>query len=530
MIGVDVPFTLLQAIADEPEDKLQQGLAHLQSAEFLYETGLFPEVEYTFRHGLTYEVAYGSVLHERRRALHARIVETIEARYADRLTEQVERLAYHAFRGEMWPKAVHYLAQAGARALDRSAHREAEPYFEQALTALAQLPETRETRERAIDLRLGLRSSLVPQGEIEAVRKHLADAEQLASALGDQLRLARVSIATGHHCLVTGNAEEARRWGKRAFDISRSVNDMPLQVAVNLYYGAACLGAGEFEQAQVHLAKTVQMLEGDLLRERFGLHGLPAAIARSYLAWLRAERGEFAEAVACGKEGVDIADAAHHAYTQSYASWGLAMPHIARGDLVEAARVLERADSLCREGNLPLISALVSGALGVVRARSGREAEGVALLQEAVASHERTFGRGVWHSRNVAWLSEALLRANRPDDARSVVERALGLTREFNHRICEPRALQLLGEIEASRDTPDGRMAEGRFQEALALAKELGMRPLVAHCHVGLGKLYRCTGERKHAREHLTTAIAMFREMELSFWGAQSDVELSQLE
>ena len=189
VIGVDVPFTLLQAIAEEPEDKLQQGLAHLQSAEFLYETGLFPEVEYTFQHGLTYEVAYGSVLHERRRALHARIVETIETRYSDRLTEQVERLAYHAFRGETWQKATDYLAQAGARALDRSAHREAESYFEQALSALAHLPETRETRECAIDLRLGLRSSLVAQGEIEAVRKHLADAEQLASALGDQLRL-----------------------------------------------------------------------------------------------------------------------------------------------------------------------------------------------------------------------------------------------------------------------------------------------------------------------------------------------------
>jgi class 3 adenylate cyclase/tetratricopeptide (TPR) repeat protein len=522
VIGVDVPFTLLQAIADEPEDNVQRGLAHLQAAEFLYETGLFPEVEYTFRHGLTYEVAYGSLLHERRRALHARIVEAIEARYANRLTEQVERLAYHAFRGEMWEKAVHYLAQAGARALDRSAHREAERYFEEALSALAHLPGTRENTERAIDLRLGLRSSLVAQGEIAAVRKHLADAEQLASSLGDQLRLARVSIATGHHYLVTGNAEEAQRWSKRAFDISRAVNDMPLQVAVNLYLGAASLGTGELAQAHERLAKTIQMLEGDLLRERFGLHGLPAAIARSYFAWLLAERGEFAEAIACGKEGVAIADAAHHAYTQSYASWGLAMPHVLRGDLAEAARILERADGLCREWNLPLISALVSGALGIVRARSGRETEGVALLQEAVASHERTFGHGVWHSRNVVWLAEALLLAGRLDEASTVAAEALAMMREHRHRVNEPWALHTQGEIAARVDAEDLRPIDC-YREALARAEAVGMRPLVAHCHLSLGKLCRRANDEQSAREHLAAAAALYRQMHMQ--GSLKDVE-----
>ena len=522
VIGVDVPFTLLQSIAEEPEDQLQQGLAHLQAAEFLYETGLFPEVEYTFRHGLTYEVAYGSLLHERRRALHARIVETIETRYADRLTEQVERLAYHAYRGEMWQKAVHYLSQAGARALDRSAHREAQLYFEESLSALTHLPETRETRERAIDVRLGLRSSLIPLGQIDAIRKHLADAGQLAAALGDQLRLARVSIATGHHCLVTGNAEEAHQWGKRAFELSRSVNDMPLQVAVNLYLGAACLGAGDFEDARAHLAKTVRMLEGDLLRERFGLHGLPAAIARSYLAWLLSERGEFADAIATGKEGADIADAAHHAYTQAYASWGLAMPHVVRGDLVEAARVLERADGLCREWNLPLISALVSGLLGIVRARSGREAEGVALLQEAVASHERTFGRGIWHSRNVIWLGEAHLLAGRLDEARRVAQQALELTREGKHHVNEPWALHLLGEIAARGDDEELRPVDC-YRKALALAEELAMRPLVAHCHRSLGALFRRAGERREARECFTAAAALYRQMHMQ--GSLENVE-----
>jgi tetratricopeptide (TPR) repeat protein len=528
VIGVDVPFSLLEAIAEQTDEDLQRGLAHLQAAEFLYQARLFPDVEYTFKHGLTYEVAYSTLLHERRRALHTRIVEVIESLHAERLGEQVERLAHHAVRGEIWEKAVRYLSQAGARALDRSAHREAASYFEQALRALMHLPETRETREQGVDFRLGLRSSLIPLGEIAAVLQHLRDADRLASALGDQVRRARVSIATSHHYLLTGNAEQAGEWGKRALDISEALGDISLKVAVNLYLGAAYLGLGEFLRAKEHLEKTIGMLEGDMARERFGLHGFPAAIARSYLSWILAERGEFDEAIARGREGVEIADAMHHAYSSAYACWGLAIPHVLRGDLAEAMRVLERGATLARDWNLPLIGALVSGLLGFARARSGRTSDGVALLREAESSYEHTFGIGLWHSLNVVWLGEALLLSDQLEDAHSVAERALALTREFKHRTCELWDLRLLGEIAARRDPPHVSVAEGYYREALTLAAELGMRPLVAHCHLGLGTLYRRMGTRDQAREHLDSATAMFREMDMPFWLQKADAEIPE--
>src|SRR5262249_39771152 len=115
VIGKDVPFALLQAVADMPEESLRRGLTHLQAAEVLYEPSLFPDLEYTFKHALTHEVAYGSVLQDRRRPLHARILDAIEALYPERLTEHVERLARHALRGEVWGKAVTYLRQAGTK-------------------------------------------------------------------------------------------------------------------------------------------------------------------------------------------------------------------------------------------------------------------------------------------------------------------------------------------------------------------------------------------------------------------------------
>ena len=193
VIGTEVPFALLQAIGELSEEELRRGLGHLQAAEFLYETSLFPELEYTFKHALTHEVAYGSLLQERRRALHARIVAASERLYADRLTEQAERLAQHALRGEVWDKAVAYCRQAGTKALARSALREAVACFEQALAALRHLPESRATQEQAIDLRLDLRNALWALGEIRQMLDYLREAATLAEALDDQPRLGRVS-------------------------------------------------------------------------------------------------------------------------------------------------------------------------------------------------------------------------------------------------------------------------------------------------------------------------------------------------
>src|SRR6266852_5061801 len=183
VIGTDVPCALLRAIADRPDEALHRGLAHLQAAEFLYETRLFPEPDYTFTHALTHEVAYGSLLLERRRVLHARLVEVLEALASDRVAEQVERLVHHALRGEVWAKALAYCRQAGEKTMTRSAHREAVGSFEQALSALPHLPETHDTREQAIDLRLTLRTALWPSGDSRRILATLREAESLAEAL-----------------------------------------------------------------------------------------------------------------------------------------------------------------------------------------------------------------------------------------------------------------------------------------------------------------------------------------------------------
>src|SRR5206468_5702403 len=176
VVGRDVPFALLLAAADLPEDALRAGLTRLRASEFLHETRLVPELEYAFKHALTHEVAYAGLLESQRRALHARIMEAIEQRYGHRLAEHVDRLAHHALRGEVWDKAVVYFHEAGAQAGDRSAYREAIACLEHALGALTHLPESRETTERGIDLRIDLRNSLLPFGSIRRGFEYLCEA------------------------------------------------------------------------------------------------------------------------------------------------------------------------------------------------------------------------------------------------------------------------------------------------------------------------------------------------------------------
>src|SRR5712691_1862719 len=216
VIGHDVPLVLLQTIAESPEAPPQHDLAHLQAAEFLYETRLFPEREYTFKHALTHEVAYGSLLQERRRTLHARIVTALEALAGDRLAEQSERLAYHALRGEVWEKAVAYCHQAGMKAFARSAPREAVACFEQALGALQHFPDVHDTQRQAIDLRLDLHTSLFLLGEHRQNLVHLREADTLATTLGDHRRLGRVSVQMTMTLLVMGDHDGALASGQRA--------------------------------------------------------------------------------------------------------------------------------------------------------------------------------------------------------------------------------------------------------------------------------------------------------------------------
>ena len=528
VIGTEVPWPLLQAIAGMSEEALSRSLAHLQAAEFLYETRLFPERVYTFKHALTHEVAYGSLLHERRRMLHARIVEALEGLHPDWLAEPVERLAHHALRGEVWDKALAYGRQAGEKAMARSAHREAVTHFEQALSALPHLPERRETHEQAIDLRITLRHALFALGHHKQLLDHLRQAETLAEALDDQGRLGRVVAFMTEYFRTRGEAERALAFGQRAFSIAEALGDFALQVETHHHLGRVYHTLGDYRQAIDCFRWNVEALGEALLWERFGMPAPPAVFSRMWLVMSLAEVGAFAEGSTYGDEAIQIAETVAQPWSRIGAYCGVGLLSLRQGDFHKAITVLERGLTLCQATHIPLMFPLVASQLGYAYALSGQISQALPLLEQAMEQTAAAIGSDA--AMQAACLSEAYLLAGRLQDASTLAGRALEFSHAHRERGHQAYALCLLGDITARRESPERDQAGEYYRQALALAHELGMRPLQAHCYRGLGMLYGTLGQQEPARSELSTAIEMYRVMGMTFWLPQAEAALAQVE
>jgi tetratricopeptide (TPR) repeat protein len=529
VIGTEVPWPLLQAIADVPEEALHQGLARLQAAEFLYEARLFPELAYTFKHALTHEVAYGNLLQERRRALHARIVEAMEELSADRLTDQVERLAHHSVRGELWDKALAYCRQAGERAEARSAYREAVVYFEQALAALEHLPEGHETLAQAIDLRLDLRNALQPLDEQTSIFKHLRAVEPLAERLGDPQRLGRLVSSLCSSFSIMGEHNRAIAAGQRALALATSNGAFDVQMNAQNNLTVAYYAAGDYRQVLDVAQRTVAVLTGELLSERFGLPICPGLLGRGYVAMCLAELGDFAEGAGRGEEAVRLAEAVAQPNSMIIVLYSVGFFYRRQGVLQKAIPMLERSLALAQSADIPIQFPQAASLLSAAYALAERTAEALPLLDqmlERLATGRRTHR----HALVLTELSEACLLVGRLDEARALAARLLELSHTHTGHGYQAHAYRLLGEVARRRQPLDLDQAASHYRQALTLAAEVGMRPLQAHCHQGLGTLFATAGQAEQARAELSTAIDLYRAMDMTFWLPETEAALAQME
>jgi tetratricopeptide (TPR) repeat protein len=526
-IGKNVSYPLLAAIVQRSEKDLRREIAHLQEAEFLYETQLFPDLEYTFKHALTHEVAYGGLLQSRRRQLHARITVAIEQLYPERLSEHVEQLAYHAHRGSLWEQAVRYGRQAGNRALNRSAARDALVAFGQARVALTQLTESRERTEQLIDICLDERLALFALGEIERLGNVLEEGRSLAEGLGDQRRLGWVFGYAAQRHSILGEYANAIAAGQRACAIGEATGEPELLVVANYYLGLAFWAAGLPTPAANPLRAAIALRKEALSGERFGQTVVPAALPHFVLATVLAERGEFAEAMSEGEVGLRIAQTAGHAYSDIWSRYGLGYAHLRQGDFEAAIRILEPGLKLCREMEIHVAMPFVTGALGSAYLWSGRVEAATPLLEESVEA----YSAGLLHARrcsNLTFLGEAYLAAGRTTEARERAEQAVALGQLRQQRSNEAWALKLLGDVGA-QELLSAHQTTETYRQTLALGTELGMRPLVAHCHFALGKLRTESRAHEKKNEHLEAAGTLYREMDMQFWLTKVEVEMQRL-
>jgi len=404
----------------------------------------------------------------------------------------------------------------------RSAYREAGESCEQALSALRYLQEMCDTREQAIDLRLALRNALQPSGAFGRILTYLHEAEALAATLDDPRRLGQVSLFLSQYFRTMGVYDWAIATAQRVRVLATAGGEIVLQALANHYLGTAYAAQGDYRQVIDCFRQTVTSLDGARLRERFGQFILPAVGSRAFLAWCHAELGTFAEGRILGDEALRIAEVASHPGSLMFASWEVGLLSLCQGDLRRALPLLERAVDICLDAELPHMFPRVAPGLGAAYTLAGRVADALPLLtqamEQAIAMEMREFQ--AFCSRS---LSEAQALAGHLEEVHALAERALAYAREHQERGHQAYALRLLGDIAAHRAPPDVDQAAAHYRQALALAETLGMRPLQAHCHHGLGMLYATAGQQEQARPALTTAIELYRAMDMTFWLPQAE-------
>jgi DNA-binding NtrC family response regulator len=527
VIGKDVRVGILRSVAGVSDEAFDVALKSLQRAEFMHETRAYPDLEYTFKHVLTHEVVYDSVLPKTRRELHARIVEVIERLHHDRLDEHVERLAHHALLGDRREKAVDYLRRAGLKAAARSAQQDARSWFEQALSVLDALPASRSTLELAFDIRLDLWPLYTQLGEIPP---NLArETEALAERMNDDVRRGQVGALVMGDQAMLGELDEALATGTRVLAIVQRLGDPTLRMRTTSSLVMTHYFRGDYARVVELVVDNLGALTVEEMSTYVGI-GAPASVFfRAWLIMTLHQLGRFTEAAAHESEAMRLAELSNHAFPVGFALRGAATRRLLKGDWVGARSVTERWVDVVRAGNLgiQLPQALASSAwtlaqLGETDAALGRIEEG-----------ERAIARGTAGGIvvNFGWIYQFLGRAallvGRLDEARRLADRAVEwTTSQFGFAA---HARHLLGDIAAHPDQFDAEGGEVHYREALALAEPRGMRPLVAGCHLGLGKLSRRTGNRHGAREHLTTAATMYRDLDMTFWLEQVEKELGAL-
>jgi class 3 adenylate cyclase/tetratricopeptide (TPR) repeat protein len=507
VVGKDVSVPLLEAIADIGGEDLQRALAELQTAEFLYETRLFPDLEYTFKHALTHEVAYGSLLQERRRALHAALVEAIERLHADRLEEQVEILAHHAVRGGLTDKAIRYLHQAGTKAVARSANREAIGFLETALTLAAELPETTAMLSSALDIRITLGPALIAVHGAAALEVETSYrlALDIADRLADTSRRFPVLWGLWFVAYSQGHYAAALERGERLLEEAKAGNDTGRLLEAHHALWATATAMGRAIAAAAHGERGVALYDRARHAAQALLYGGhdAGACARYQLAANQWLLGYPDRALASIQDAQRLAAELDHPLTTTTTLSFVGWVHFQRGEYGAVARITQQVIELAGSHGF---TNWVDVAVVLQRATSGETASAQTLT---------ALGRQLTHHQGTAWrhvfsmcvFAELCLAAGCLDEG---VAALVSINETDRQAFCAAEIQRIEGEFHLARGRLDE--AEERFRAAMQVARERAEKSLELRATTSLARLLGRQERRDEARRQLAEVYGWFTE------------------
>ena len=529
-IGREFSHELISAVASLSPADLDAALERLTVSGLISRHGTPPFATYTFRHALVQDAAYATMLKSERRQLHARIAKVLVEQFPVVTETLPEVVAHHFTEAELGSEAIGYWRKAGQLASARSAGREAITFFEQALHLLKTLPESQSALEQGFDIRLELRQLLVQLGEVRRALERLREAETLAERMNDDRRRGRVCAVMTSMYGGLGELDDGLTSGTRALEIAGRLGDLRLRILATSFLAQVHFFRGEHARVMHLTTDNLSVLPAGWGLENFGIAAPPSVYDRGYLILSLAEVGRFAEAAEPAAEAIRLVAPPLNAYAVGWAHLTDGTVHLLRGEWAQARPGFEHAIAVTRAGNLPLLLPLSVVFSAWNLAQLGDASEALSRLREGEQLVERQVAAGYVGNLGwlYPWLGRAALSLGRLDDARRLGDRAL---ESSPHQPgFAAHALHLLGEVAIHPDRFDAERGETHYRQALALAEPRGMRPLVAHCQFGLGKLYRRRGTREQAQKHFTTATTLYRAMDMPFWLEQAEAEMRQLQ
>lgn len=533
VIGRGFDFTLLRVASGMDEQAAAEAVEELVRHHVLRMVGS----QLDFTHDRIRDVADGRLLPPRRRVLHRAVTGALEMVGAgtagaramassDGLGDRIEQLAHHALRGDLQEKAVDYLHRAGLKAAARSALPEARAWLEQALGLLEALPESGAMLERAFEIRLDLRPVLHQLGDVRGRLARLREAGALAERLNDDGRRGRVAAALANVHSQLGELDDALAAGARALDIAARVGDLRLRILTTALLEIAHFYRGDFRRAAALAVDNLAACPPDMGHEYFEVGAPPSVWDRSWLIMSLAQLGRFAEADPYEAAAIRLAESTDHAFTIGLAHYTAGTRHLLQGNWARAASLMARSIAVAGTAGVPLLLPYVVPSSAWALAQLDDASEALDRLREGTALVDRAVARGL--VGHLSWsyhaLGRAWLRLGRLDEALPLAHRALELASD--HPGLAAHALHLLGDLASHPDGADAECGLARYREAAALADPRGMRPLVAHCHLGLGTLHARARDDAEAHQDFTTAARMYREMGMRLWLEQAESAL----
>jgi len=527
VIGREFPRRLLEKISDSTE-QLCQALETLKILELIQQIQVVPEAEYMFKHVITQEVTYETLLKQKRKELHGLVGQAIEELYPDRLEEFYEMLAYHYWRGEDWSRAYRYNWEAGLKAQSFSAYIESLNFLGAALVALKKLPRTRTHLEQEIDLRHNMRSALFPLGRHDDWADHVRKAELLAREINDNARLAKCYNYLASHHWIRGRHKEAIKLGEDGLRLAESAGDFSVEITTKFHLGIPLLYTGEFERQVALHREVAERLSGHSALERHGLSSVPSVTARGFLTWGLSELGEFEEAEMWALQAEALAGKVVNVFSTAFIHACSGLTYLRKGELDTALKFLQKADTLVRDADIQSIFSFVAGSLGYTYLLSGRPDAALPILEEAVKPQNLDFSI-VSSIYPITALSEAYRLNGKIGKAIEAAEKALGIFRQTEERYFGAWALFVMAKIQSDNHSEQPDQVKQRYIQAIDLADKLKMRPLLAHCRLEFGKFYTRAGENEKARSEPFKAIELYRFLGMRFWQPKAEAILSEV-